>query len=193
MSDSGTTRPEGGSPEGGSQAQRRLFLALWPGEELRRRLRVLLDEEVPIRSGRPEPLANLHVTLVFIGGVAADRVAPIEEAAAGVSGAAFDLILERVGYWDRPRILWLGPRSTPPALFALVRDLRAALAGCGMTPETRPYLPHMTLARKVTRPPAETIAGPLSWRVETYSLLESVPSDRGRVYRELAAWPLSSA
>lgn len=192
MSDSGMARPEGGSPEGGSQAQRRLFLALWPGEELRRRLRILLDA-IHVRSGRPEPLANLHVTLVFIGDVAADRVAPIERAAAGVSGAAFELMLEQVGYWNRPRILWLGPRSIPPSLFALVRDLRAALAQSGMTPETRPYLPHMTLARKVALPPVVTAAGPLSWRVESYSLLESVPSDRSRAYRELAAWPLSGA
>jgi 2'-5' RNA ligase len=191
MSDSGTARPEEGSPEGG-QAQRRVFLALWPDAEVRRRLRALLDA-MTVRSGRPELLANLHVTLVFIGDIEAGRVAAIERAAAGVSGAAFDLVLERVGYWNRPRILWLGPRSIPPALFALVRDLRAALAGCGMTPETRPYLPHMTLGRKVMHAPAEAAAGPLSWRVESYSLLESVPSERGRVYRELAAWPLFGA
>jgi 2'-5' RNA ligase len=153
----------------------------------------MLDRDLSIRDGRPEPLANLHVTLVFIGDVEAGRVAAIERAAAGASGAAFDLILERVGYWNRPRILWLGPRSIPPALFTLVRDLRAALERCGMTPETRPYLPHMTLARKVTRAPAGTAAGPLSWRVENYSLLESVPAERGRIYRELAVWPLSGA
>jgi 2'-5' RNA ligase len=186
MSGNGTARPEEGA-----QPKRRLFLALWPDAEVRRRLQALLDRDLPVRGGRPEPLANLHVTLVFIGGVAADRVAAIERAAAGVSGMAFDLILDRVGYWGRPRILWLGPRSIPPALFALVRELRAALEGCGMPPETRPYLPHMTLARKVMRAPG-TIAGPLSWRVETYSLLESVPSGQGRVYRELTAWPLST-
>jgi 2'-5' RNA ligase len=187
LSDNGTGRSEEPAwPEG----RRRLFLALWPDDELRRRLRHLLDRTVQIRSGRPEPIANLHVTLVFIGNVAGGRVAPIERAAAGLSGTAFELALDRIGYWGRSRILWLGPREVPAALFSLVKDLRAALEPCGVTAETRPYLPHMTLARKVRHPPPAGVIDAVNWRVNTYSLMESVPLERGSAYRELAAWRL---
>jgi 2'-5' RNA ligase len=184
LSASGTGRSEGPG------RRRRLFLALWPEDAVRRRLRDLLEKGLSIRSGRPEPVANLHITLVFIGDVAADRVDAIEQAIAGVSAAAFELLLERVGYWERPRILWLGPREVPPALYALVKDLRTVLETCGVQPETRPYLPHMTLARKVHRPPPPATLEPIRWPVSGFSLMESVPVERRSSYRELATWPL---
>lgn len=189
MSDNVTQRSEAPPrPDG----RRRLFLALWPDDGLRGRLRDLLERELPVRSGRPEPVANLHITLVFIGDVAGDRVSAIEQAVASVPGAAFELSLERVGYWERPRILWLGPREVPAVLFSLVRDLRVALETCGIPPETRPYLPHMTLARKVLRLPPAVAIEPLRWAVGAYSLMESVPCEGRSAYRELARWPLRS-
>jgi 2'-5' RNA ligase len=187
LSDNGTGRFEAPArPEG----RRRLFLALWPGDAVRRRLRDVLDQNLRIRSGRAEQVANLHVTLVFIGPIAGERVSAIEQTVAGVSGAAFELVLERIGYWERPRILWLGPREVPAALLSLVRDLRAALETCGVTAEKRPYLPHMTLARKVHRPPAVNMLEPIRWPVSVFSLMESVPVERSSAYRELACWPL---
>mgnify|MGYP000863215928 CR=1 FL=1 len=190
MSDGSTVRPDALLQTG---RRRRLFLALWPDEVLRRRLRELLDRQLPCRSGRPEPIANLHITLVFIGDIASERMAAIEQAAGAVSGTSFELSLARVGYWERPRILWLGPDETPATLFYLVRDLRAALESCGVVSETRPYLPHMTLARKVTRPPPETRVEPVRWPVETFSLVESVPTAGRSLYRELVRWPLPEA
>ncbi|MCC6208940.1 MAG: RNA 2',3'-cyclic phosphodiesterase [Gammaproteobacteria bacterium] len=169
---------------------RRLFLALWPDEKLRSRLKDRLETGLRIRDGRPEPVANLHVTLVFIGDVEAGCSAAIERAVAGVPGPAFTLSLERVGYWPRPRILWLGPREAPPALCALVGTLRAAVVAGGGPVETRPYLPHMTLARKVLQPPREDHIEPLTWEVTAYSLLESVPDASRRTYLEVGSWPL---
>ncbi len=186
MSDNGTANADGGSPEG----TRRLFLALWPDEELRGRLRERLETDLPVRGGRPEPVANLHVTLVFIGDVGAGRAAAIEHAVAGIPGAPFRLSLERVGYWPRPRILWLGPREVPPALYALVGRLRAAVAAGGGPQETRSYLPHMTLIRKVPRPPGTDAIAPVSWAVNAYFLLESVVVAGRRAYLELGSWPL---
>lgn len=157
---------------------------------MRRRLRDVIEKNLRICSGCPEPVANLHITLVFIGGVAAERIGAIEQAVTGVSGAAFELLLERIGYWERPRILWLGPREIPPALYALVKELRAVLESCGVAPETWPYLPHMKLARKVYRPPPSTTLEPIRWPVGGFSLMESVPAGRRSAYRELACWTL---
>lgn len=179
--------PDGGSPRAGT---RRLFLALWPDEGVRLRLRERLETGLRIRDGRPEPVANLHVTLVFIGDVEAGRAAVIERAVADIPGTAFDLSLERVGYWPCPRILWLGPHEVPPALYALAGRLRAAVAAAGGPQETRPYLSHMTLARKVPRPPGTDWVEPVSWAVNAYSLLESVAAAGRRVYLESGSWPL---
>lgn len=187
MSGSGTGSADGGAPREGP---RRLFLALWPDGGLRDRLRERLEAGLRHRDGRPEPVANLHVTLVFIGDVETARAAAIERAVAGVPGDAFTLSLERVGYWPRPRILWLGPRATPPALYALVGSLRAAVMAAGGPEETRPYLPHITLARKVSRPPRMDRIEPLAWEVTRYCLLESVPAANRRAYLERGCWPL---
>ena len=187
MSDSGAGSCEGAAPHG---RRRRLFFALWTDEELRRRLRERIDRRLILRDGRPEPIGNLHVTLVFIGDVEAGCVPAVERAVAGIPGTAFELSLERVGYWGRPRILWLGPREVPPPLYALVGDLRAAAEACGFAAETRPYLPHMTLARKVSRPPRVEAIEPVRWSISSYSLMESVPVAGRSAYRVLNTWPL---
>ncbi len=189
MSDSGAGSSEGAAPH---DRRRRLFFALWPDDEMRRRLQERIDRHLILSNGRAEPIGNLHVTLVFIGDVEAGRVTAVERAVAGIPGAAFELSLERVGYWGRPRILWLGPREVPPPLYALVGHLRAAVGACGFAAETRPYLPHMTLARKVSRPPRVDAIEPVRWSVSSYSLMESVPAAGRSAYLVLNSWPLSS-
>lgn len=187
MSDAGEVNPDVTPPRAG---KRRLFFALWPDEEVRRRLGHLLENSLRIRSGRPEQIDKLHVTLVFIGDADDGRIACLEQAAAGVPAGAFELVLDRIGYWGRPRILWLASRQAPPAALSLVRALNAALESCGLTAEQRPYRPHMTLARKVRHPPRDNSIDPIRWRVESYALMESIPREKGTAYRVLRVWPL---
>lgn len=180
-----------GGEASGRPARRRLFLALWPDEDLRQRLGHVLGGVLDhVGPARPVPPENLHITLVFIGAADDDDLGCIERAAARVRGVPFELVLDRLGYLRRPRILWLGPSRTPAALQSLVAGLRGALAGCGFAQDERPFLPHMTLARKVGRRPTGLAVEPVAWAVSRFTLLESVPHPGGVRYRALASWPL---
>jgi len=167
----------------------RLFFALWPSPEVRERL-AAVDTELPARHGRPVHPQDRHITLVFLGEVGPERRSCAEQAADRVRADRFELEIDHRGYWRRPRILWCGPSRTPDALLRLVESLQRELAVCGFEPETRPYAPHVTLARK--SPPAA--AGPLSraipWRVEELVLVRSVEGGPPPRYEVLRRWSL---
>ncbi len=174
-----------------SQGRGRLFFALWPDGALRQQLESHVRRRLPRRLGRPVPLENLHITLLFLGQVPAAQLDCVLDAPAGVAAAPFELVLDHVGHWPRPRVLWVGPRHTPPALFRLVGALRQALAPCGLALDRRPYQAHMTVLRKVARAPDRAVEiEPVTWRVSSYSLMESLPVEGGVVYHELHCWAL---
>lgn len=165
---------------------RRLFLALWPEDAVRRRIAELAAEVAGRRRVRD---ANLHLTLVFLGATDAARHAAYEDALADVRIPVLELRLDRYGYWPRPRILWLGSSQTPPELYGLVADLSRPLRGCGFTPERRAFRAHVTLARKFPGPaPAGPPATPVCWPVREVALVESLPGETVSQYRVLRRW-----
>lgn len=124
---------------------------------------------------------NLHATLVFVGNVDAHVAKCLEDRAGTVAVEPFDVQLDRVGCFARAGVVWLGAERTPPTLERIVQDLIAAVVPCGYSPEARPFRLHVTLFRKA-RPSLETpeAVDPVPWRVEGFSLIESV-SIRGGV------------
>ena len=133
-----------------SAAARRLFFALWPGDAVRQALFHWQTHHLP-RGVRWQHRADLHVTLHFLGQVEASRLAALRQLGAATRGDGFTLVLDQVGYWPRPQILWAGPTTVPVALIALHERLGAGLREQGFATERRSYRPHVTLARKVRR------------------------------------------
>jgi 2'-5' RNA ligase len=114
----------------------------------------------------------------------------LEEAAGNLTLAPFDLILDHTGYWRRPRIAWMGPTHVPPALWSLIGGLRTVFEACGLQVETRPYQPHVTLARKISRLANDTPIAPVPWSIRSFSLVESVNTPSGVSYQRLVTWTL---
>ena len=168
----------------------RLFLALWPDDAVRAAIDAAA-RGLGIVAGRPVPPRNLHATLVFLGATDAARRACVEHAAALVRIPAFTVELSRVEVRRRGGLIWLAPATTPPAAQALVTELNAALAGCGHTPEPRPFRLHVTLARdaRVSSPGAGTVA-PVRWQVGEFCLVSSRLTAQGSEYTVEARWPL---
>ena len=177
-----STRPD-------SAARQRLFFALWPDEAVRARLDQAGGELLGKRVKRV-PAANLHLTLAFAGAVTAPVRTCLQTAAGDIRCPAFSLSIEHVSHWPRPRIFWVGPSHVPPALWSLAGLLRAALEHCGLQTETRPYQPHITLARKIQRPPSVDRIAPLDWSIREFCLLESVTGPRAASYQLLGSWKL---
>jgi RNA 2',3'-cyclic 3'-phosphodiesterase len=79
--------------------------------------------------------------------------------------------------------VWL-PQAVPPALGALHARLGAAMAALGLTVETRPFRPHVTLARRAAGALPPPPAAGLAWRADGYALVDSSAG-----YRVLARYP----
>ena len=178
-----------------SESKQRLFFALWPDDGVRTRLNKVGIELLGKRIKRV-PAANLHLTLAFAGMVTAPVRQCLETAAADIHCPAFDLSIDFVGHWPKPRIFWIGPSHTPPALWLLAGGLRTVLEDCGSQAETRPYQPHITLARKISTTnfsqhgSAQALS--VDWSIRRFCLVESVSDPRSVSYQVLASWMLGT-
>ncbi|NNG12164.1 MAG: RNA 2',3'-cyclic phosphodiesterase [Halobacteria archaeon] len=174
---------------GPAEPTQRLFFALWPDSGVRDALAGFAHAHIR-KQARRVPAANLHITLAFPGSVSAGVRECLEAAAADIQGPPFELTIDRVGYWPRPRILWAGSSHTPAEVWSLVKALRTSLLACGLQPETRPWQAHVTLARKAGHALPVTELDPICWSISDFCLVESVTNPSGPVYRIIRRWPL---
>jgi len=132
---------------------------------------------------------NLHVTLVFLGQVDAETEAVISQYAADITTQPFTLNFDGLSYWKKPGILCLSCRQpAPEPAMMLASALETAAANCGLRTDTRPYTPHITLARHVRHLPEIQIE-PIVWRAEAFCLVESCSEPKGVRYQVRKQWP----
>ena len=167
--------------------KRRLFFALWPDAHIRSQVadQVARAIESGAADGRRVPPANYHITLAFLGSVSASSMADIVAAAGRVRFLPFNLDLVRTGYWPNAKVAWLAPENCPPFLQTLVDDLWNRLADLGLQREERPYLPHLTLARRTQGGLGMRLDSPIAWQVSSFVLAESTGGPDGPVYTVL--------
>jgi len=168
----------------------RLFFALWPSESVRQQLERLCKPLWRNGGGRAVAPENLHITLVFLGAVSVGQRACVERAAEMIQLPRFSLLLDQVGYWPRPRVLWLGAGEQPPAAVTLADALNAGVRACGLSTDDRPFQTHLTFMRKVAKRPAELMVEPLVWEVDSFALVQSQTFSEGVQYTPLRSWPL---
>ena len=169
---------------------RRLFFALWPDDALRHVLYKETRRAVRASGGKPVPAENFHITLAFLGHLEAAGLAAARAAAEAAVGECFELVLERLGFWAEARVVWLGPAAIPAAGSRFAVTLRDALRAHGLNVDIRPFLPHLTLARKVTKPGNLGSLRAIRWPVREFLLVHSIPKRHASEYRRLASWPL---
>jgi 2'-5' RNA ligase len=168
--------------------RRRLFFALWPDDRVRQGLFHWQTHNLP-GDVRWQHRADLHMTLHFLGMVDEDRVERLGAIGGAALSPAFTLVLDEIGHWRRPQVLWAGPGSVPGELPALHGQLGTALREAGFATEERPYRPHVTLARKVRDAEGLGPLPPLAWPVTEMALVESRPGD-APMYHPLWRWRL---
>lgn len=179
----------------------RAFVAVFPPLDLREAL-ARAARELPVagdvRWVTPE---NVHLTLKFLGEVGEKDLARVAEALGPVSERhdPFEALVSGFGAFPsagKARILWAGIDEGAERLGALARDVEAALEPLGFAPETRPYRPHLTLARARRRPVslgAEAAKPGIRFPVRRMDLVESVLGGEGAAYSTLVAYALSES
>jgi 2'-5' RNA ligase len=95
---------------------------------------------------------NLHLTLKFLGEIPTSSVAEVSKAATlAVDGQRpFSIRLEHTGAFPssgQPRVLWIGVNDVSAKLAELHARLENECALNGFAKETRPFSPHLTVAR----------------------------------------------
>jgi 2'-5' RNA ligase len=166
---------------------KRLFFALSCSDAQRRAI-AAWRSGLGLRSGRPVPADNFHVTLMFLGTVDTAQVANLCTAASNVRvpGGALNLILDRLEVWRKAGVLVLTAEQPPPELLRLAYALEQAMLPYTSVDRPKEYRPHLTLMRDYRGDVPETVAPEFFLRADRFALFES---HKGR-YRELAAWPL---
>lgn len=181
----------------------RLFVAVWPPDEVLDAVAALPRPEVPgLRwTGREQ----WHVTLRFLGQV--DDAGVVAAALGSLAGerpvGAGPLAGERpvgagpleavagpaVERFDR-RVLHVPVAGLEPVAAAVV----AATAAIGQPPDDRPFAGHITIARAIgrARPPLAALVGtPIAgrWPVDEVCLVASQLSSKGARYEVLDCFP----
>lgn len=167
------------------QNLQRVFFALWPDDAVRARLSALA-RAIPA-DGRVVPAEHLHLTLAFPGTVASERVTALIGCASAVNGPPIPLRLDSLGYFEKPRIAWVGPSNPPDRLGELATLLQSICRECGIAMPERPFRPHVSLRRSVNRFRPIPIE-PLDWWASRVVLIESGQGGNPGPYRVLHEW-----
>ena len=149
--------PERYTPEPDDPARPRLFFAIPVPDPARRLVGDVMDRvQASVADGRAKirwvRVEGLHLTLRFLGPTPADRVDDLSRRLEGLAAATapFAVLISQAGAFPnpiRPRTLWLGIETGADRLAALARDLEAAITADGPPLGTRPFAPHLTIAR----------------------------------------------
>jgi len=145
------------------------------------------DGQLP--GGRKVAPENFHLTLAFLGVQPAARLEALKHLAAAIEAPRFELTLDGLVALGKGFVC-LRPQSPPTALVQLAASLGQSLGAQGIVLDSRPFLPHLTLARQADlpqqgEPPA------FSWVADRFVLYRSENTEDGVRYREMGSWPLS--
>ncbi len=143
---------------------------------------------------------NLHLTLKFLGEIAAGQLDVVTHAlrSAAAAHSAFKLTAAGIGVFPglrRPRVLWAGLSGATDALAQLQRELDDQLEAVGFSREARGFHGHLTLGRFTEEAGAGGIAAAISayvserfgsFDVQEVVLFQSDLQPKGPVYTALA-------
>jgi RNA 2',3'-cyclic 3'-phosphodiesterase len=180
----------------------RLFIAIELTNEIRRAVADLLGE---LRKAAPQAkwvrAENLHVTLKFLGRTEPDKLVAIQNALGSLrSPEPIMLDFSGLGFFPnekRPRVFWMGMNASSN-LPSLAEAIDHAVHKLGFPLETRPFAPHLTLAR-FEPPGLPAKLGPAVTENSTYTfgsliarefhLIKSKLKPMGAEYTTLQSFP----
>ena len=193
-------------------ATRRLFIALdLPAtlardiEELTLLSQPLLPSRVPGAMARMIRVEVMHVTVKFLGNVESTRIDALKRIVRDVATRHAPIVVSSAkltGFpsQNRAHVFVLELDDPTKALRQLAEDVRALLITNGFEPESRPFRPHVTMARlregaDVRRAAVDRVALSTEARFDELVLYDSLSHGAvtGPTYVSLERAPLSLA
>lgn len=152
---------------------------------------------------------SIHLTLKFLGNVRSDRLDDITRALGQAVRGVAPLRLSVGGLSvfpnaRRARVAWVGVSGATEQLQRLQRQVEVALAPLGFPEESRPFTPHLTLARIRDQAPLEvrqrltqlldgtTFTAAHLIEVDAIHLMRSQLTRQGALYSRISSVPLQA-
>ena len=188
----------------------RSFVAVELPEEARDHIRAVvgrLRDHVASPDIKWVAAANVHLTLKFLGQVPSDRIQDVQSRLTNACAASPSLrfAVDTLGGFpsiESPRVIWAGLSGDIEPVTDLARRIDEALAELGFPRETRPFTPHLTLARVRQEASSRTrsaagmairecrnVTG-VAFEADGISLMRSQLTPGGAVYNRIALIPL---
>ncbi len=163
----------------------RLFFALLPGDDVTQQFsRIACRLSLESGSRRVDP-KNYHVTLAFVGEVAALRLAVLQQIGQSLRAPRFAFACDSLEYWQKSQVVVAASRVAPPALHDFWIRLNDAIG----LPRER-LRAHVTLARKVAQAPVLQAMSSIVWQANSFSLIRSDSDGVESAYTVLDTWSL---
>ncbi|OXE36765.1 MAG: RNA 2',3'-cyclic phosphodiesterase [Phenylobacterium zucineum] len=175
----------------------RLFAALAIPPEI---AEGLVRRQAGLSGAQWRPTPAFHITLRFFGDLQEAVAADLDVELARIAAPSLDLELSGVGAFGEGRdihAVWAGV-SDSPALTALHKACERATRRVGLAPDSRRYMPHVTLAYLKRANPVDVaqwiadhnlLRSP-SFRLSEFGLYSSRQTEEGSRYRLERAYPL---
>jgi len=147
---------------------------------------------------------SIHLTLKFLGSITVDRISEItramEEAIQDIP--PFHLEVKDLGVFPnlrRVQVAWVGISGEIDKLSQLQQRLESNLARLGFAPESRPFTPHLTLARLRNRASLDErqsfgqliastkFEAAYIIKVDTINLMRSQLTREGAIYSQISS------
>ena len=80
---------------------KRLFFALWPDGETRKKIDKI-NQQIKDEQLKKFSPNNLHVTLVFLGNVDEKTELQIKQSVKKINATAFEVIFDQISFWKKP-------------------------------------------------------------------------------------------
>lgn len=128
---------------------------------------------------------DLHITLLFIGADPEEEIGAAEQALQKIVHSPFDLKITGTGYFgkkERPGVVFAAVEESE-ALNGLQDKVMTALKDFNLTPDTKPFVPHITITNKWAGKepwPEIPALGPANFSVEEFSLFRIEPNSTPR-------------
>lgn len=167
---------------------KRLFFALWPDDHTRQQIASLCTQ-LNADTCKPTKAENIHITLAFLGQVDETTEQTLIQQIEHLSAPRLQLTFDQLKLWRKPQILCLTSAHPNQNLLQLNLQIKQICQACGIVLEDRPYKAHITLARKAKKK-LNTQAISINWRAHSFSLIESINTRNGPVYRLIRTWSL---
>ncbi len=147
----------------------RLFYALIPDEATNAKIQ---EWQIHV-SGKKTLPENLHMTLFFLGNQAKKNLPALKRFLDRIPFQAFEMKLDKIGYFPKIGLSWMGPEQTPVSLARLFEETRRFLIPDYLKDKNENFRPHITLARRSSKTDIK-METPVTWQVNRLVLMQSI-------------------